>query len=246
MPTALVTGSSRGIGRAIALRFARDGYDITVNYRTNSDAADAVVDQIETTTDQAAIAVQADVSNQEAASRLVAITRETFESLDHIVNNAGRDQHVYTADLSPSEFDRIMDINVNSAFNVTKAALPALMDSSVPEGPSVTNMSSVQAYTGAAIECHYASSKAAMIALTKSHARDFAPTVRVNAIAPGHIMTDMMAGDRSEAELDELREGVPLARFGEPDEIAVAAAYLRDAGFVTGETLNVNGGELMR
>lgn len=246
MPAALITGSSRGIGRAIARRFAADGYDIVVNYRSNSDAADAVVDHIKSATDQTAISVQADVSDPAAAERLVATALEEFGQLDHLVNNAGRDQHVYTADLSPADFDQIMDINVNSAFCVTKAALPALRDSRVSEGPSVTNMSSVQAYTGAAIECHYASSKAAMIALTKSHARDFAPTVRVNAIAPGHIMTDMMAGDRSEAELAELRAAVPVERFGEPAEIADAAAYLRDAGFVTGETLNVNGGELMR
>ena len=117
--------------------------------------------------------------------------------------------------------------------------------SSTQFAPSVTNVSSILAYTGAPIECHYAASKAGLLGLTKSHARDFAPEIRVNAIAPGHVETDMTA-DRTPAEADEERAAIPLGRFGRPAEIADAAAYLRDATFVTGETLNVNGGELMR
>jgi 3-oxoacyl-[acyl-carrier protein] reductase len=242
MPAALVTGSSRGIGRAIATRFARDGYDVAVNYHTNEDAATEVAATVREA-GRAATVIGADVSDPDAAARLVDSAVEAFDGLDHVVNNAGIDQHVYTEALSPADFDHVMDVNVNGAFAVTKAALSSLRDSE--DDPSVTNVSSILAYTGAPIECHYASSKGALVSLTKSHAGDFAPEVRVNAVAPGHVETDMTA-DRSAAEAREAWAAIPLGRFGRPAEIADAVAYLRDATFVTGETLNVNGGELMR
>ena len=245
MPAALVTGSSRGIGRAIAERFARDGYDVAVNYVASDQQAQAVADAIEQETDSEAVAVRADVGDPEAAADLVDATVEAFGGVDHVVNNAGIDQHVYTEDLSPSDFDRVMDTNVNGAFNVTKAALPHLRESSEQPTPSVTNVSSILAYTGAPIECHYAASKAGLLGLTKSHAEDFAPEIRVNAVAPGHVETDMTA-DRTEEEKQEEIAEIPVGHFGQPADIADAVAYLRDAGFVTGETLNVNGGELMR
>jgi 3-oxoacyl-[acyl-carrier protein] reductase len=247
MPAAIVTGSSRGIGRAIALRFARDGYDACINYVHNRDAAEEVVAEVREAGQEATV-VGADVSDPEAAEELVERTVEAFGGLSHLVNNAGIDQHVYTESLEPGDFDRVMNTNVNGAFNVTKAALLHLRDAEDPSTrstPSVTNVSSILAYTGAPIECHYAASKAGLLGLTKSHARDFAPEVRVNAIAPGHIETDMTA-DRTPEEAEEERKAIPLGRFGRPAEIADAAAYLRDATFVTGETLNVNGGELMR
>jgi len=187
--------------------------------------------------------VGADVSDPAAAERLVETAADAFGGLDHVVNNAGIDQHVYTEDLDPDDFDRIMDVNVNSAFNVTKAALSHLRESD--DDPSVTNVSSILAHTGAPIECHYAASKGALLSLTRSHAADFAPEIRVNAIAPGHVETDM-TGDRTPAEKREELSEIPVDRYGQPEDIADAAAYLRDATFVTGETLNVNGGELMR
>lgn len=242
MPVAVVTGSSRGIGRAVALRFARDGYDVAVNYVSRADAAEEVADQVREA-GREAVAVDADVSDADAAASLVRSAADAFGSVDHVVNNAGIDQHVYTENLPPDDFDRVMDVNVNGAFNVTKAALPHLRDSR--DDPSITNVSSILAYTGAPIECHYASSKGALVSLTKSHAGDFAPEVRVNAVAPGHVETDMTA-DRSEEEKREQLAEIPVGRFGRPEDIAEAIAYLRDATFVTGETLNVNGGELMR
>ena len=242
MPAAVVTGSSRGIGRAIALRFAEDGYDVAVNYHTSAERADRVAEAVRERGSEA-VAVGADVSDPEAAADLVESAVEAFGGVDHLVNNAGIDQHVYTEDLDPADFDRIMDVNVNSAFNATKAALPHLRDSA--DGPSVTNVSSILAHTGAPIECHYASSKGALVSLTRSHALDFAPEIRVNSVAPGHVETDMTA-DRTPDEKREEMAAIPVDRFGRPEEIADAVAYLRDAGFVTGETLNVNGGEDMR
>ncbi|UPV74259.1 3-oxoacyl-ACP reductase FabG [Halorussus limi] len=250
MPAALVTGSSRGIGRAIAERFARDGYDVAVNYVSSAQKARTVAESVRRETDSDAVAVRADVGDPDDARDLVDAAVEAFGGLSHVVNNAGVDQHVYTEDLSPEDFDSVMDTNVNGAFNVTKAALPHLRDAADGDAdsaptPSVTNVSSILAFTGAPVECHYAASKAGILGLTKSHAGDFAPEVRVNAIAPGHVETDMTA-DRTEAEKREEMAEIPVERFGQPRDIAEAAAYLRDAGFVTGETLNVNGGELMR
>jgi NAD(P)-dependent dehydrogenase (short-subunit alcohol dehydrogenase family) len=242
MPAAIITGSSRGLGRATAIRFAEDGYDVAVNYHTSDEKAQAVAETVRDHSQQA-IVVGADVSDPEAASRLVDDTVDAFGSVDHLVNNAGIDQHVYTDSLAPAEFDHIMDVNVNSAFNVTKAALDHLQDST--DDPSVTNISSILAHTGAPIECHYAASKGALISLTRSHARDFAPDIRVNAVAPGHIETDMTADRTPEEKAAELEE-IPVAHYGQPSDIAEAVAYLRDAPFVTGETLNVNGGEDMR
>ena len=242
MPSAVVTGSSRGIGRAVAVRFARDGYDVAVNYHTSEREAETVAESVRAAGSDAVV-VGADVSDYEAAARLVDIAADAFGGVDHVVNNAGIDQHVYTEDLDPDDFDRVVDVNLNSAFNVTKAALPHLRDST--DDPSVTNVSSILAHTGAPIEVHYAASKGGLLSLTRSHARDFAPEIRVNAIAPGHVETDMTA-DRSPEEKAEEMDDIPLDRFGDPEDIAGAAAYLRDASFVTGETLNVNGGEDVR
>jgi len=241
MPATVVTGSSRGIGRAIALRFAADGYDVAVNYHTSADAAEGVARAVREHGVEATV-VGADVSDPEEAGRLVESATEAFGGVDHVVNNAGIDQHLHTAELDPADFDRIMDVNVNSAFNVTKAALPALRAST--DAPSVTNVSSILAHTGAPIECHYASSKGALLSLTRSHASDFAPEIRVNAVAPGHVETDM-TDDRSPEERREELAAIPVGRYGQPADVADAVAYLRDATFVTGETLNVNGGELM-
>lgn len=242
MPVAIVTGSSRGIGRGIARRYARDGYDVAVNYNTG-EAAAAETAELVREAGRAAVVVGADVSDPDAAGRLVETCASELGGVDHVVNNAGIDQHVYTESLSPADFDRVMDVNVNGAFNVTKAALSHLRNSE--DHPSVVNISSILAYTGAPVECHYAASKGALLSLTKSHAGDFAPDVRVNAVAPGHVETDMVS-DRTEAELAAEIEQIPVGRIGQPEDIADACAYLRDAGFVTGETLNVNGGELMR
>lgn len=241
---AIVTGSSRGIGKAIARKYAKDGYNVTINYVANEDAAIAVAEEINSETDSHAIAVEADVSEYDDAERLVDRTVEEFDVVDHVVNNAGIDQHVHTADLAPADFNRVLQVNLNGAYHMSKLSLPHLYRSTVSEGPSICNISSIAAYTGAAIECHYSASKAGLVGLTKSHAADFAPEIRVNAIAPGDIETDMLA-NKSQEERDAQLEAIPLNQFGEPSDIAQAAAFLRDAEFVTGETLHVNGGELM-
>lgn len=239
MPAALITGSSRGIGKSTARRFAADGYDVVVNYRTSEEAAKRTAEQIEAETQREALVVQADVSDEEDVDALVAAAVEEFGGLDHVVNNAGIEEFRPTTELSVTAFDRLMDVNVNSAFAVSQRAIPHLRNSEDP-APSITNLSSCLAFSGAPNEAHYTSSKSAILGLTKSLAVDFAPDVRVNAIAPGLIDTDMT--DHSEAERRENSERIALGRYGEPGEIADAAAFLRDATYVTGETVRVDGG----
>ena len=244
MPVALVTGSSRGIGAAVAERFAADGHDVVVNYHTSADAAAETAVAVRGHGQEATV-VGADVSDPDDAARLVAAAVEDLGGLDHVVNNAGIDQHVYTESLDPADFDRVMDVNVNSVFNVTKAALPHLRESDAEPTPSVTNVSSILAYTGAPIEVHYAGSKGALLSVTKSHARDFAPDVRVNALAPGYVKTAFTEGVReNESIRQDLLDGIPQDRFAEPEEIAGAAVYLASdaAGYVTGEVHVADGG----
>jgi len=237
MPTAIVTGSSRGIGNAIARRFARDGYDVVVNYRQSEDAAEATATAIRGSTDAEALVVQADVSDPAAVDRLVERTVDRFGSVDHVVNNAGIEEAAPASELSVTAFDRVMDTNVNSVFAVSKAALPYLFDSDEPS-PSITNLSTFIALTGYANETHYVSSKAAILGLTATLALELAPEIRVNAVAPGHVETDMT--DRS--RMAEYETAIPLGRYASVEEIADAAAYLRDATYVTGETLRIDGG----
>jgi 3-oxoacyl-[acyl-carrier protein] reductase len=226
------------------MRFGSEGYDVAVNYRTSEDRAAEVVDAIESE-GGSAVAIRANVGDADDASALVERASEALNGLDHVVNNAGINQHKHTDELTVAEFERMMRVNVRSAFTVSKAALPRLVDSSVEEGPSILNLASILAFTGAAHECHYSASKMAVVGLTRSHAEEFAPEVRVNALAPGHIVTDMTDWLSSDEEETKLRD-IPLDRFGYPEDVAQAASFLRDASFVTGEVIHLNGGEEMR
>ena len=237
MPTAIITGSSRGIGSAIAKRFAVDGYDIVVNYLQNEEAAERTATEIRETSGVEALVVQADVSDADAVERLVDETVNAFGGVDHVVNNAGIEESCPPLELSPADFDHVMDTNVNSAFSVSRCAVPYLVESDEPS-PSITNLSTFLALRGYPNEPHYVSSKAALLGLTGSLALDFAPDVRVNAIAPGHVETDMT----DQSKMAENKASIPLGRYGDVDEIADAAAYLRDASYVTGETLRIDGG----
>jgi len=243
MAGTIITGSGRGIGRGIALQYAADGFDVAVNYHSDAASAEATVDDIRAKTDADAVAVQADVGDPDAAAALVEAAADRFGGLSHVVNNAGVNDHCYPEDLSPEAFDAVMDTNVNSVFAVSKAARPYLAEAG---DASILNLSSRLAFAGADFECHYAASKAGIIGLTKSLALAFAPEIRVNAIAPGYIETDMTDANSTPEDKAARRDALPVGRLGQPSDIGDAAAYLRDAGFVTGETIHVNGGQLMR
>lgn len=241
---ALVTGSSRGIGRGIALQFARDGADVVVNYRRDDVAAAETVGAIEDL-GRRAVALQADVSEWAQVESLVARTLGHFGHFDVVVANSGVASRVHPVwDMPIEEWHRVININLNGVFYTCKATAKHLVDRK--QGVLLL-VSSIGADACSPFGAPYYASKAAVNALTKTLAKECAPAgVRVNCIAPGLVATDM--GDRMMKFYgDALVSGIPLGRPGAPEDIGKAAAYLAsdDAAFVTGKILRIDGGAWM-
>lgn len=236
MKTALVTGSSRGIGRAIALQLARDGMNIVVNYSKDKKGAEETVNEIKKL-DKDAISVVADVSQPNQVKALIKAAASKFGGIDVLVNNAGINNKIGIEELEVDEWKKVMDVNINGAFYCSKEALPHLKQSK----GCIINISSMAAFKGSMKNAHYGTSKAALVGLTKSLAKELAKfDVRVNAVAPGYVMTDLMK-DRN---LKDLAKNVPLGRLAKPEEIANVVSFLASekASYITGETICVNGG----
>ncbi len=234
---ALVTGASRGIGRAIALELARNGADVAVNYRANDALAQELRGQIEGY-GRRCVAIKADVSVSGEVSAMVETVLKELGEITILVNNAGIAKMHSAEEISESDWDELLAINLKSAFLVTRAVLPRMR--SVGWG-RIINVSSVAAHIGGVVGPHYAASKAGIIGLTHFYASLLAKEgITVNAIAPGPITTDMSAG------LPELRpELLPVGRFGTVEEVADVALMLVRNGYVTGQTINVDGGRYM-
>lgn len=240
---AVVTGGSRGIGRGIALELAKQGATVVVNYNSSPDAAQAVVDQI-TENGGKALATQADVANLEQATALIKTATDTYGQLDILVNNAGVTRDNIIMMMSEDEWDTVLDTNLKSAWNCTKAASKAMMRKKYGR---IINITSVSGLAGQGGQSNYAASKAGMIGLTKSVAKELAPrNITVNAVAPGFIDTDMTAvlGDDL---LAKVLESIPLGRRGSVEDVAYAVAFLasQQAAYITGQTLSVDGGLVM-
>jgi len=241
---ALVTGGSRGIGRAVALEFAARGATVVVNYNKSSEAADEVVKQIIATGGKAA-ASQADVSDYKQAEALVKFTIDTFGDLNVLVNNAGitRDQLIMM--MPEADWDAVMDTNLKSAFNCSKFAVKQMMRK---RAGRIINMTSVAGQMGNPGQANYSASKAGLIGFTKALAREVAArNITVNAIAPGFVDTEILNAMSAETLEGIIKTMVPLARKGKPEEIAYAAAFLASdqAAYVTGQVLGVDGGMAM-
>lgn len=241
---AIVTGASRGIGRAIALRFAEEGARVVVNFTANADLAAEVVREIESAGGEAE-AVQADVSSSADVKRLVDETMARFGRIDVLVNNAGVMFTKPMLDVTEDEWDRTIDVNLKGAYLCSKAVVPIMIDQS---GGSIVNMSSNSGlYHPSAMRfTEYVVSKAGINGLTKAMALAFGPYVRVNAICPGWIRTDMVEEIEPEVKQRILDE-TALARWGTPRDIADSAVFLAssEASFITGELLIVAGGRGM-
>ncbi len=240
---ALVTGASRGIGAATAMRLAQDGFDVAVTYAERKQDALRILNAIETS-GRRGIAVQADVSRVEDARRMVAETVGGLGRLDVLVNNAGVYQRAFFDETSPQDWDRRLAINLSSCFYAAKAAVPEMRKAG---GGRIIGVTSQLAYRGTTHGADYVAAKAGIIGLTKALALELAKDhILVNAVAPGSIETDILAGDTPEDRARRVRT-IPLGRVGQADEVAAAIAFLAspDAAYITGQVLHVNGGSLL-
>lgn len=238
---ALVTGGSRGIGRAVALALARQGADVAILYAGNAQKAEETAAEI-TALGREALALCCDVADFQAVKETVAEVKKAFGTVDILVNNAGVTRDGLLAMMSEESFDKVVDTNLKGAFNLIRHCTPLFIRN---KGGVIVNVSSVVGLTGNAGQANYAASKAGLVGLTKSVARELAGrNVRCNAVAPGFITTDMTAGLEEDPAL---LASIPLGRAGQAEEVAQVVAFLASpaAAYITGEVIRVDGGMAM-
>ena len=240
---ALVTGASRGIGKAVAVALAQAGYDIAINYSSNVRAAEEAAQAVKAC-GQKAVLVQGDVSKKEEAERIVAETQKEFSHIDVLVNNAGITRDTLVRRMKEADWDAVLSTNLKGVFLMTQAVIGDMFKQ---RRGVIINMSSVVGVTGNIGQANYAAAKAGVIGLTKANAKEFAARgIRVNAIAPGFIHTDMTSGLPDKIK-ESLIKQIPLGAMGEPEDIAAAVRFLAsdEAKYITGQVLQVNGGMAM-
>ncbi|MEQ8201961.1 MAG: SDR family oxidoreductase [Syntrophomonadaceae bacterium] len=238
--TVLITGGSRGIGRASAQLFARQGCNVVVNYLHSQQAAQDLVAGL-TGEGCGAMACQADVSNREQVEYMVRSVLERFGCIDVLINNAGIAQQKLFTDITDEDWDAMLGVNVKGIFNCCQAVVPGMIRR---KRGKIINLASIWGITGASCEVHYSTAKAAVIGFTKALARELGPSnIQVNCVAPGIIDTDMNAF-LAEDDRAALVEATPLMRLGTPQDIAYALSFLasEQADFLTGQVLSPNGG----
>ncbi len=239
--TVFITGASRGIGKACAIYFAEQGYDVGINYLNNNERADEVVNRIHAM-GRRAYSYQGDVADCEQMRAIIDRCTQDLGHIDVIVNNAGIAQQKLFTDITPDDWRRMFSVNVDGIYNVLSAVLPQMINR---KSGSIVNVSSMWGLSGASCEVHYSAAKAAVIGLTKALAQELAPSnIRVNCVAPGLIDTEMNANLTTE-DIQGVIEETPLGKIGTAEDIAKAVFFLADeefSPFTTGQVLSPNGG----
>jgi len=240
---AVITGASRGIGKAIALKLASLGANIVINYRSNEKEALEVENEIKNMGAEAII-VKGDISKAQEVENLVLVAKEKFGNIDIMVNNAGITKDTLILRMKEEDFDSVIDVNLKGVFNCLKAITPIMVKQ---KHGKIINLSSVVGITGNAGQVNYSASKAGVIGMTKSLAREVGSRgITVNAVAPGYIETDMTEalGDKYK---EEMKKNIPLKRLGKAEDVAEVVAFLasESSNYVTGQVIQVDGGMLM-
>ncbi|AWZ47620.1 beta-ketoacyl-ACP reductase [Clostridiaceae bacterium 14S0207] len=240
---AIVTGGSRGIGKAIALRLAEKGFNIVVNYRKDNEALLQFIKEIESK-GVTAMTIKGDVSNFNSVEEMFKQVMQHYGRIDVLVNNAGITKDTLLMRMKEEDFDSVIDVNLKGTFNCVRQVTPIMLKQ---KGGRVINISSVVGEVGNAGQVNYASSKAGIIGLTKSLAKELGSRgITVNAIAPGFIKTDMtdVLSDRVK---EDIKNNIPLRKMGEARDVANLVAFLssEDASYITGQVINVDGGMVM-
>ncbi|MEE9407387.1 MAG: 3-oxoacyl-[acyl-carrier-protein] reductase [Polaribacter sp.] len=240
--SAIITGATRGIGRSIAIEFAKQGANVAFTYSSSVDAANALEDELKALGINAK-GYQSNAANFDAAQELAKDVLKEFGAIDILVNNAGITKDNLLMRISEDDFDKVIEVNLKSVFNLTKAVIRPMMKQ---RNGSIINMSSVVGLKGNAGQSNYAASKAGIVGFSKSVALELGSrNVRSNVVAPGFIETEMTA-KLDEATVQGWRDGIPLKRGGQPIDIANACVFLASdmAAYITGQTLSVDGGML--
>ena len=240
---AVVTGASRGIGRAVALKFAAEGARVVVGFSSNESKALEVVEEIKSNGGDA-VTLKVDVADSNSVADFFKSVTDKFQTVDILVNNAGITRDNLLLRMKDEEFDAVINTNLKGVFNCTKVAAKIMLKA---RAGKIVNIASVVGEIGNAGQANYSASKAGVIALTKTSAKEFASRgITVNAVAPGFIETDMTSVLKDEVK-SEMSKSIPLSRFGTPEDVANAVVFLASdsAAYITGQTINVDGGMVM-
>jgi len=238
MKTVFITGASRGIGRATAIKFAHEGYSVVALYNKNKACAEKLIEELKSF-NVSAIAICGDVSDKSSIFSAYKAAKDYFHRIDTLINCAGISLQSVFQNASESDIKRVLDVNLLGTMYATQAVLPDMIDN---KSGSIVNVSSMWGITGASCEVVYSASKAGVIGFTKALAKEVAlSNIRVNCVAPGAIFTDMLSG-YNKSELQAIADETPLMRLGTSEEIADAIYFLSTQSFITGQILSVDGG----
>ena len=238
MKTILITGGARGIGKAIVYELAKSNYNIILNYNSSQKEAEQIEEELTKQGCKVDI-YKADITKKEEVQKMIEYTIEKYKKVDVLINNAGISQIKTFAELTEEDWDKMIDTNLKSIFYTSKAVLSTMLHE---QNGLILNISSIWGVIGASCEVHYSTAKAGMNGFTKALAKELGPSnIRVNAIAPGIIDTNMNA-NLSKEEVEQIKESIPLERIGKPEQIAKAVKWLIEDEYTTGQIISIDGG----